>query len=72
MEYLFVFSPNDGKYGVSLRIQLECGKIRTRKTPNADTFHAVNVIIGNLNINSISEKFDQLECLISNHADILV
>ena len=26
---------------VSLRIQSECGKIRTRKTPNTDTFHAV-------------------------------
>ena len=26
-----------------------------------------NVIIGNLNINSISGKFDQLKCLISNH-----
>ena len=31
-----------------------------------------NVIIGNLNINSISRKFDQLKCLISNHVDILV
>ena len=25
------------------------------------------VIVGNLNINSISGKFDQLKCLISNH-----
>ena len=25
------------RYGVSLRIQFECGKIRTRKTPNTDT-----------------------------------
>ena len=32
---------NTDKYGVSLRIQSECGKIRTRKTPNTDTFHAV-------------------------------
>ena len=24
-----------------LRIQSECGKMRTRKTPNTDTFHAV-------------------------------
>ena len=29
------------RYGVSLRIQSECGKIRTRITPNTDTFHAV-------------------------------
>ena len=27
---------------VSLCIQSECGKIRTRITPNTDTFHAVN------------------------------
>ena len=26
------------KYGVSLRIQSECGKMRTRITPNTDTF----------------------------------
>ena len=30
------------RYGVSLCIQSEYGKIRTRKTPNRDTFHAVN------------------------------
>ena len=28
---------------VSLRIQSECGKRRTRKTPNTDTFHAVRI-----------------------------
>ena len=28
-------------FGVFLRIPFECGKIRTRKTPNTDTFHAV-------------------------------
>ena len=28
-------------YEVSLRIQSECGKIRTRITPNTDTFHTV-------------------------------
>ena len=26
---------------VNLRIQSKCGKIRTRKIPNADTFHVV-------------------------------
>ena len=25
-----------------VRIQSECGEIRTRKTPNTETFHAVN------------------------------
>ena len=29
------------EYSVSLRIQSECGKIRTRITPNTDTFYAV-------------------------------
>ena len=29
------------RYFVSLRIQSECGKIRTRITPNTDTFYAV-------------------------------
>ena len=29
------------EYSVSLRIQSECGKIRTKKTLNTDTFHAV-------------------------------
>ena len=33
-----------GVYGVSLRIQSECGKIRTRITPNTDTFHGVIAI----------------------------
>ena len=29
------------RYSISLHIQSECGKIRTRKIPNTDTFHAV-------------------------------
>ena len=33
---------NTERYGVSLRIQSECGKIRTRITPNMDTFHALS------------------------------
>ena len=35
------FGLNTERYSVSLRIQSECGKIRTRITPNTDTFHAV-------------------------------
>ena len=38
-----VFSRIRTEYGVSLRIQSECGKIRTRKTPNTDTFHVVQM-----------------------------
>ena len=36
-----VFGLNTERYSVSLHIQSECGKIRTRKTPNTETFHAV-------------------------------
>ena len=38
-----IFSRFLTEYGftVNLRIHSECGKIRTRKTPNTDTFHAV-------------------------------
>ena len=34
---------NTERYSVTLRIQSECGKIRTRKTPNTDTFLAVYI-----------------------------
>ena len=36
--YFPAFGLNTERYGVSLRIQSKCRKIRTRKTPNADTF----------------------------------
>ena len=39
--YFPVFRLNTERYRESLRIQSECGKIRTRKTPNTDTFYAV-------------------------------
>ena len=39
--YFPAFGLNTEKYGVSLRIQSECEKIQTRKTPNADTFQTV-------------------------------
>ena len=39
--YFPAFGLNTERYGVSLHIQSECGKIRTRKTPITDTFHAV-------------------------------
>ena len=35
------FGLNTGRSSVFLCIQSECGKIRTRKTPSTDTFHAV-------------------------------
>ena len=42
--YFPAFGLNTGRYGVSLRIQSECGKIRTRKTPSTNTFYAVGVM----------------------------
>ena len=39
--YLPAFGLNKERYEVSLRIQSECRKIWTRKTPNTDTFYAV-------------------------------
>ena len=41
--YFPAFGLNTDRYGISFRIQSECGKIRTRKTPNTDTFHAVSL-----------------------------
>ena len=39
--YFPAFGLNTERYGESLRIQSECGKIRTRITPNTDTLYAV-------------------------------
>ena len=35
------FGLDTERYGVSLRIQSECGKMRTKITPNTNTFYAV-------------------------------
>ena len=40
--YFHAFGLNSERYGVSLRIQSECGKMRTRITPNTDTFYPVS------------------------------
>ena len=39
--YFPTIGTNTERYGLLLRIQSECGELRTRKTPNMDTFHAV-------------------------------
>ena len=39
--YFPAFGLNTERYGVSLPIQSECGKMWTRIIPNADTFHAM-------------------------------
>ena len=41
--YFSAFGLNTERYGVSLRIQFECGKMRTRITPNTDTFYGVDL-----------------------------
>ena len=37
--YFPAFGLNKERYSVSLYIQSECGKMRTRETPNKETFH---------------------------------
>ena len=39
-----IFELNTERYSVSLRIQSECRKMRTRITPNTDTFYGVAII----------------------------
>ena len=43
--YFPVFRLNTKRFGVSLRIQSECGKTLTRKTPNTDTLYAVSALV---------------------------
>ena len=40
--YFPAFGMNTERYSESLRIHSKCGKIRTRITPNTDTFYAVS------------------------------
>ena len=42
--YFPAFELNTEIYGLNLRIQSECRKIRARKTPKTDTFCAVYLI----------------------------
>ena len=39
--YFPAFGLNTERYSLCLYIYCKCGKIRTRKTPNTDTFHVV-------------------------------
>ena len=41
--YFPAFRLTTERHGVSLLIPFECREKRTRKTPNTDTFHAVNL-----------------------------
>ena len=42
-QYFPTFRLNMERYGVPLRIQFECGKMRAIITPNTDTFHTVKL-----------------------------
>ena len=42
--YFLAYKLNTERYSVSLCIQSEYGKIRIRKTPNTDTFHALTAV----------------------------
>ena len=41
--YFPAFGLNTKRYGLSLRIQSECGKVLTRKNSYLDTFHALHM-----------------------------
>ena len=53
--YFPAFGMNTEKYGVSLSIQSKCGKVRTRKPQNTDTFHTVLILLSMwLNLTSLA------------------
>ena len=45
--HLLTFGLNTERYSVYLRIQFECGKMRSRITPNMDAFHEVWKLLTN-------------------------
>ena len=54
--FLLLFGRNTGISSVNFCIQLKCGKINTRKTPNTDTFYATS-----------RHFFDNFWCLMIYH-----
>ena len=56
--YFPAFELNTERYSVSLRIQSECCKIRTRITPNTDTFHALVVHVFVIEMLNFVQGFD--------------
>ena len=54
-----------------IRMRENAGKIRTRITPNTDTFYAV-LVIDYFDINSFRNEFGQLQQLFEGNIDILV
>ena len=56
--YFPAFELNMERYSVSFRFQPECGKIRTRITPNTDAFYSVFVILENFPLMKITMELD--------------
>ena len=54
--YFLTFGLNTERYAVSVCIQSKCGKIRTRKIPNMDSFYAVNMSSFDEAVVSISQR----------------
>ena len=60
------------RYSVSLHIQSECGKMRTRITPNTDTFYAENTK-KNENDNLVAHKikfFNKVRFMVSSLSNL--
>ena len=61
--YFPAFGLNTKRYFLSLRIQSECGKMRTRKTPNTENFYAVhNTILMFFQNGHIANKEQTIFC----------
>ena len=59
--YFYTFGLNTERYSVSHHIQSKCGKIRARRTPSMDTFHAVYDLGKKLNFREIMLKWCKTE-----------
>ena len=72
--YFPAFGLNTERYGVSLRNQSKCGKIRTRITPNTDTFHTLAIWIISQRKTFWRHKILERNCMMkgSVHTNILV
>ena len=59
--YFSAFGLNTVRYSVSLRIQSECVKIRTRIIPTTDTFYAVRALatLGTIDKGQVRKKVNQ-------------
>ena len=55
--YFPAFGLNTEIYGVSLRIQSKCGKMRTRITPNTETYYTVKFYLINTVLQQTLDKF---------------